>query len=98
MGDDIDILGRVKDGLELLFGGAAHDALCSLASVEDVERVDDISKRDRLVALDPFLVLFAVDDDHVFVGGLRVGLENDFVERLHCGCLFWRLVIVFGQE
>lgn len=79
----IDVLAAVKDGFELLFAGTTHDALGACARVEDVERVDDVCKRDGLVTLDPFLVLFGVDDDHEFVGGLRVGLVDDFVEGLH---------------
>ncbi len=80
---DIDVLVTIKDGIEQLLARPTHDSLGTLAGVEDVERVDYVSEGDGFVAFNPFGVLVTVDNDHEFVGGLRVGLVDDFVEGLH---------------
>lgn len=83
MSDNIDILVAVEDSVEELLGRATHDTLSASTGVEDIERVNDVCKGDGLVTLDPLLVLIAVDDDHELVSGLRVRLEDDFVEGSH---------------
>ena len=81
--NDVYVLVTVKDGIEHLFGWSTHDTLSTGACVENVKGVDYVCERNGFIAFDPFLVLFGVDDDHEFVGGLRVGLVDDFVEGLH---------------
>lgn len=93
----IDVLVSIENGIEQLFAWAAHDSLSTGTGVENVERINDFCERDGLVTCDPLFELFAVDDDHKLVGGLRVGLEYDFVEGLHfCFVLFFSVGLERG--